>query len=405
MAVDLGPRSYPTRSGRIIQNVLPNILMLEPDIRKCNYLAFSQRLKSRSTMQEKVTYDVDEFLPITDTTSAAVTGTTAETIPVSNANYFRPNALWQNQRTSEVMHVREVNVGSGNITVTRAVSALNSGGGTAAAAINSGDTLLRISVAMSETTPRQVTHTRTPSEVFNFAQQTRWDLKLTRRQMKRAFENEDEMPRELTKMMDEVRMDTDRMHLFGERGRWEDDNGDDITLAGGMRPFITSNVFAVGGTLFKSAFDDFLETNGFAYGSMTKMLFCSKKVISALGHMLDSIARFNINTSGDKNVRIGSTVLHYQPPTDGELYIVEDRNITLQRSGEAYGIDMNQLERRHFSNNGFSGLMELIRQTQDKGDVGQANTIIQDECITMGDERNHFMLSGVDGGSYAVTTV
>lgn len=405
MAVDIGPRSYPTRSGRIIQNVLPNIMMLEPDLRNANLLNLMQRVTSRPTKAEKVVYDVDERLPTTDTTSAAVSGTTAETLPMSNAEYFRPNTIWQNARTDEVVLVREVNIGTGNITVTRAVSALSSGGGTAAAAINSGDTFNRISTAVSEAIQRQVTHTRTPSEVYNYCMQMRWDLKLSRRQMKRAFENEDEMPRELNKMMDEVRMDTDRAYLFSERGRFEDENGDDFTLCGGIRPFISSNTLAVGGTLFKSTFDDFLSTNGFAYGSASKVLFCSKKVLLAVSQMTDTIARFNINTSGTKGMTLGTQVLHYVVPTGGELYLVEDRNITEQRSGEAYGVDMNHVERRHFTNNGFSGLMEHIANTEDKGDVGVAHTIIQDDCITMGDERVHFSVTGVDGGSYSVSTV
>ena len=83
MAVDLGPRSYPTRSGRIVQNVLPNILLLDSDIKAANFTAFAQRLNSRSTRQEKVTYDTDTFIPNTDTTSAAVSSTTQTTIPVS----------------------------------------------------------------------------------------------------------------------------------------------------------------------------------------------------------------------------------------------------------------------------------------------------------------------------------
>ena len=301
--------------------------------------------------------------------------------------------------------VSDTNVGTGNITVVRAVTALSSSGGTAAAAMNSGDTLIRLNTAVSELNRRQVTQTTTPSEVYNYCQQMRWDLALSRRQLKRAFENEDEMPRELTKMMKEVRMDTDKGYLFNERARYTDDNSDDVTIMGGIRPAISTYTLAVGGTLFKSTFDDFLAEEGFKHGGAKKIFFVSRKIITAFTNMLDTIASYEINTSGDRNVWIGSKVLHYMGPTGDDLLIVEDRNITDLRSGEGYGVDMTQLERRHFSNNGFSGNMEMIRNTQDVDDTGQATTIIQDDCITWGQEKNHFKITGVEGGSYSVSTV
>jgi len=206
-------------------------------------------------------------------------------------------------------------------------------------------------------------------------------------------------------MMKEIQMDADRAYLFNERARFTDDNSDDVTIMGGVRPAITTNTLAVGGTLFKGTFDEWLSEEGFLYGSSTKLFLVSRQIMIAFTNMLDTIASFDINTSGDKNVWIGSTVLHYMGPTGDDLLIAEDRNITDLRPGEGYLLDMSAIERRHFSNNGFSGNMELLTDTQDRDDTGRAWTIIQDDCLTWGNENVHGKVTGVEGGSYSVSTV
>jgi hypothetical protein len=403
--VALGRRSYNVRSDRIIPNVLPNIILIDNDIRRAHYLAFSMGLKSMSTKQEKVTWDVDEFAPIKDTTSAAVSSTTATTIPVTNPTYYLPNELWQNQRTDEVIQIKEVNVGTGNLTVVRAVTALNSSGGSAAATMASGDQLNRISALMSENSSRQITRTTTPTEVFNYAQQQRTDLSLSMRQQKREMVNNNELPYLSEKAMKEFRMTLNRTYLFGERARFTDENGDDVTATGGIRPFITTNVFDVGGTLFKSSLDEFLVNYGLRFGSTRKILFSSSQVILAFTQMYDSITRHDVEIKGALGARIGTTVLHYTAPNGSDLAIVEDRNITEQRPGEAYGVDMTELVRRPFTNNGISGDLQLLRGTQDKDDLGMVDTLVADDCITYGYEKAHFTLKNVQGGSFSVPIV
>lgn len=405
MALVLGRRSFNQRSSRIVPNVMPNIILIDGDIKAANFLAFTQRLRRRSTPQEKITWDTDEFAPITDTLSAAVSSTTQTTIPVSNPTFFIPNETWQNQRTDEIFKVTEVNIGTGNITVVRAISALNSSGGTAAATMNSGDQLNRLASLVGENSSRQVTRTTNHTEVFNFCQQMRKDLSLSERQLKRQFLNENEMPREQAKMMKEFRMDIDRNMLFSEKARFTDESGDDVTMTGGMRQFITENIFDVGGTLFKSAFDEFLVEQGLRHGSANKVLYASTDVILAFTQMLDTISTHEINVSGVKGVTIGTTVLHYLAPNGHELLIVEDRNISEQRPGEAYGVDMTELEMREFTNNGLTGAMKLVTDTQDRDDMGNVTTLVGDSGLTYGFDKAHFTLKNVDGGSFSVPNV
>jgi len=202
------------------------------------------------------------------------------------------------------------------------------------------------------------------------------------------------------KMLKEFRMDMDRAHLFGERARFTNNAGDDTTLMQGIRPSISTNTFSVGGTLYKSELDEWLVEEGMRYGSRDKMLFASTDVILAFTQMVDTNLSFQVDLVGKEGVTFGVSVLRYIAPNGGRLMIIEDRNISEQYNGEAYLVDMTQMERRVFSNNGRSGEMHIIPNTQDPDDPGRVDTIMGDCTVTWGSEKTHGKLTGVAGGSY-----
>jgi hypothetical protein len=401
----LGRRAYSTRSDRIVRNVMPNIILIDDNIVEAHFLAFMQNLTTVTTPQEKFTWDIDVHSPTTDTLSAAVTSTTQTVIQVSNVAYFLPNELWQVKRTDEVLMVKELNVGTGNISVKRAVSALEGGGGTAAATMVSGDQLNKISSAVAENSTRQVTRTTIPSEVYNYAQKFRKDLSMSDRQIKRKFDNGgSELDYQRMKETKEFRMDLNRAFLFNQRGRYSNDSSDDITLTGGIRPFITTNVLTVDGTLYKSAFDEFLFQKGMRYGNSNKMMFASGEVMLAFSQMLDNIAQFDVKISGNMGATIGTSVLKYKS-NKGNLMIVEDQNITDQHPGEAYIVDMHALKIQEFSGNGRSGAMKMKLGTQDPDDDGSVDTFSGDMGLSYGSELFHAKITGVDGGSFSSAIV
>jgi len=397
----LGRRSYNVRSNRIVRNVMPNIILIDDNIVEAHFLAFLQELNTVKTPQEKFTWDVDIHSPTYDNLSAAVSSTSQTTIPVDNVDYFLPNELWQNKRTGEVFQVKELNTGTGNITVKRAVSALSSGGGTAAAAMLDNDQVNKIASAVSENSSRQVTRTTIPSEVYNYTQMFRKELSMSDRQNKRAFDNGgSELDYQREKQTKEFRMDLDRTFLFGERGRYDDDSGDNVTLCGGVRPFISTNTLDVGGTLYKSAFDEFLFQKGMRYGNSNKMMFASGKVMLAFNQMLDDISQFDVKISGSMGATIGTSVLKYKS-NKGNLLIVEDQNITDQHDGEAYIVDMHALKQQEFSGNGRSGAMKMIVGTEDNDDVGSVDTFYGDMGLSYGSELFHAKITNVDGGAFS----
>jgi hypothetical protein len=130
------------------------------------------------------------------------------------------------------------------------------------------------------------------------------------------------------------------------------------------------------------------------------MLFASTDVILAFTQMVDTNLSFQVDISGNEGVTFGVSVLQYIAPNGGRMMIVEDRNISNQYNGEAYLIDMTQMERRVFSNNGISGEMHVIPNTEDPYDPGTVDTVMADMTQTWGSELCHGKLTNVSGGSY-----
>ena len=71
----VGLRKYSTQSGRIVTNVLPKIILINENINDAAFLAFFSECKKVTTPQEKITWDVDEYLAIKDLVNGAVSGT------------------------------------------------------------------------------------------------------------------------------------------------------------------------------------------------------------------------------------------------------------------------------------------------------------------------------------------
>lgn len=399
MALTIGKRQYPNRSysTRVYEDIQQKIFLVDSDIASVGYLAFSNRLPTRKTMTEKVEWDTDELSARTDTLNGAVSSTTQTTITVDNPTYFIPSEYWINTRSEEIVGISSVDYENSQLSVIRGFA------GSTAAAMSDGDTLAKIGSYAGEDSTRMVTRTTTPTSVYNYCQQMRKDLAMTSRQIKRAWKNgEAEFPYQSMKALKEFRIDLANAYLFSKRSR-DTVDGDDVTTMNGLRPVITTNTYAVDGVLYKNLLDDFLVDEGFRYGSQNKILFCSTDVIKAFTSIVDQNLSFQTDISAKKGVSFGVTVGKYLSPSGGELMLVHDRNISNYFPGEAYGVDMSQLSRVEFSNNGISGAMHVLTHTEDADDIGRTDTIFGDQCITYGYEPAHFKLTGVSGGSYAAS--
>lgn len=395
----IGRRQFNTQVGRIIPNVLPQIILIDENLNDAAFLAFYSRVAAMNTGQEQFFWDIDRFLALSDTTDGAVSGTTATTIQVDNPTFFIPGQLWSNVRTGEIMYITAVNTSTSVITVDRAVTALNSSGGTAAAAINDADTLIRLGPAVGEVSTRQTTQTTTPAEVSNFAQAMRWELALTRRQIKRKYLTDAELPYQQKKIMKQAQKDMNGIFIAGEKARYTSSDQGDITLTAGINTVITTETFAVGGTLHEYDLDEFLVEQGLRRGSRNKVIFASTQFILAMTQIAKDRLRHDSIAFGPTRGGFGVQVLFYMAPNGAEVMIVEDRFMSENFNGDAFGCDMSVLKRMVFSGNGFNDDLHVISGTQDPDDTGETSTLYADMGLRYGSEDFHFKITGVTGGA------
>lgn len=395
----VGRRAYNNRSGRIIPNVLPRIILIDDNPAGDAFLAIMVKAlgPGRATKQEKVTWDVDEYRARTDTTSASATST-ATTISVTTATYYNAGEQWMNKRTGEHFYISSVSTAQGNIDVIREISALSSGGGTAKAAMNSGDTLVRIGALVGEDNRRQAYKHTLPAEVFNFTEAKRWDISVSRRQMKREFENDDEFSYLEKKQMVEARRELNAMFIAGERGRFDHPSMGDTTMTDGFRSVIATNTFPVGGTLFEYDFDDWLINEALVHVTGNVLFPVSRAVMLAFTQMGKDRLSYQVDLGGKKGA-IGVQVTEYVAPNGVRLMMFEDRYLSEVFSGEGFTLDGSMLERRVFSNNGIDDDLHLIANTEDDDDMGRVDTLYCDMGLQYGAEVHHGYLSGVTGGA------
>ena len=94
VTISTGRRQYDTRSDRIDPNVMPTIVLRDRNLQQGNFLTFYSRARTRTTVTEKIQWDIDTFMPTNDTTSASVTSTATQ-IAVSNVARYVAGQVWK----------------------------------------------------------------------------------------------------------------------------------------------------------------------------------------------------------------------------------------------------------------------------------------------------------------------
>ena len=398
VTISTGRRQYDDRSDRIIPNVMSNLILTDRDLQEGNFLTFFSRVPTETTRQEKVQWDVDDYLPTSDQVDASFTA--AETIiGVDNPARFAKGQTYRCKRTGEVMRVSSVNAGTKKVTFVRAITALSSGGGTAAAALVADDVLIRLMPTVGEDNRRQTTQTTVPEQVYTYTQAIRYELEMSRRQRKRSFlSGESEWSYQVEKTLLQARKDINGAFLANERGRYNDPDEGDITLTRGMLNVPTTNVLAVGGgTLYQNTLNEWLAEEGLRRGPRNKVLAASNDLILAITEMFNELAHFNVPMNVGR-ATMGVQVITYMGPTGGQLMIVEDRFLSDNYNGDGVLVSFQDVKRPVFTNHGINDELHWEQNTQDPDDTGAAWTLIGDFGLKWGDEIVHGKITGATAG-------
>lgn len=300
-------------------------------------------------------------------------------IVVDNGEYFNANDIVLVPRTGERMQVTAVS--SNTLTVSRSI------GTTAAAALVDNDPLFIIGNAFGQGSNSADAIYKQKTAKYNYTQifKTTIDISGTHDAETSYTGKTREEERKIKGV--EHMIDIERAFMFGEKGSGTDKDGKECYYTGGVLETITTNIQdESGSTLTEDEFEAFLGDYAFAYGSLSKYMFASSTIISAI----NKFARSDLQTVPGEKV-FGVQLQKYLSP-HGELFIVKEPLFT----GTIYGgyavvLDMKELKYRYLSGRD----TRLLTNIQ----AGESDTV-KDQYITeagleMRLEKSHSILKGV----------
>lgn len=201
-------------------------------------------------------------------------------IVVDDATLFAVNDIVDAVATGEILLVTAVNTGTNTLTVVR------SWGATAAASIADNAYLLIVGNAFPEAGAYQFSPETTESIVYNYLQDSRDGFGGTFVLDRHELYGQDERTKKRAKHLLNHQRRMEASLIFGERADSTAGSGSEATprkTTGGLLEFLTSNVTAVGGTLTKTVWNNWLR-DLFVNGEPEKVIFCSSLVAGAINN-------------------------------------------------------------------------------------------------------------------------
>lgn len=366
---------------RRTRDVSPAMAQLEPDAGPL--ITLLSKIKKRATADPKIEWFEDELLPRFDVLGAALTAA-ASTMTVTNYKYFRIGDLVMVNR-AEIVYV-SATPSSTTVSITRAF------GETSAAAASNGDQLMILSNTNEEGATRRALLSTQRVPVFNYCQIMRHPFGYTETaRVTDTFAGNDEES-EQSKQLIEHKKDAEYAFLLGER--IENTAGTHPKRATrGCSNFITTNVTDAGGTLTETTFENFVRVCN-RYGSNSKVLLCSPKLIS----VINGFGRDKLRTT-DATKTYGISLSEYQN-AGRKLYLHEHKLLTNSSLTDFNGIagwgillDISDLELRYMK-----GRITRLKTGIQANDADERiDEYISEIGLEMHQEKKHGLLTGVTG--------
>lgn len=272
-------------SNQIKIDMSDKIALLDPDVSQ--FSTILMKLPQESAKSYLKEWLEDRLLPVTSALAAtAASSDTSLTLTTNEGNYFRAGDLIRITSTGEC--VRVTTAGASALTVVRAVGTVAAA--SAASSATAGQ-LVKVggSNAQGATLPTALIAQKTRN--YNYSSITRNAFRFTETEIATEQYGGSVFEWESYKKAQEHKQDIENTLFFGARSYSA--STPPRHTAGGLHEYISTNITSAGGTLSKSAFNDFMRT-GLQYGSSNKVLFAAPivaQVISA--YLQDNWVRAN----------------------------------------------------------------------------------------------------------------
>lgn len=341
--------------------------------------AVTMKMRKAKCFNPKFEWLEDDYIPTADTVSATAV-TAAVTMAMNGITYFRTADVVQVLNTGEIVYVTAIS--GDNIIVTRSI------GATAAAQLVPGDSVVVVGNANYEGSGKRTLKSMEKTTVFNYTQIFRWPFGATGTLQASKLYGGNDMTHQNRVAGLQHRIQMERSFLFGEKAA-NTGGATPVRYCDGVLARISTNETTISTTLTLATMETFLRT-GFRYGSKTKILFASRKIVSYL-NLIAAASIETLPTSKKFPLALAQYVSGH-----GNCYIVthnllEGAGTNEHYQGTALLLDMDSIFYRYLQ-----GRDTKLRQNiQPNDEDGRTDEFISEAAPMIVTEKNHSFMDGV----------
>lgn len=362
-----------------------DIAELDPD--ESQFTTMLSKMASKPAIREKINWLEHELHPRKSALAASATSAaTGLTVTTGEGSYFRAGDVVRNAVTGEAYLVSSVSTDT--LTVSRAIGAVS------AASSASGVDLVIVSNAAKQGATLGTRKIVKKVLGYNYQQIYRSPFGFTNTNVEIARYGGSEPNFEAKTKLIEHKRGLEQTAFWGARSftAYGSDN-EPTGTAGGMKEFISTNVYAAGGTLTEANFDTYLR-GGLQHGSRNKVLFAAPLAMQAIsGFLRDNITK---TTQGDR--LWGAKVDAYISGAYGtNIPVMVKRpwndfsSSSSQYGGWIFGVDMDYVKIRPLRPTA------LLRNRQANDADETTHEYLTEVSFEIAVEKNHFLVTGITG--------
>lgn len=320
---------------RRVLDVSNRIAYLEPD--ETPFTVIMMRAKKVAAESAEIIWYEDQLgARWTQVNNASGYAYDATSIVVDDGAIFAANDILKVPRTGETMLVTAVSTNT--LTVVRDFGQTRPSATPTAYDLLDNDWVLLIGNAMKEGSTVPVEKIGQPTKVSNYCQIFRTPFSVTgTTAAEKTRTSEQERTRLTQQKGKEHRIDIERAMLFGEKREYISGNEIRRTM-GGILQFIKTNVYDAGGALTEAEFENDFCEQIFKYGSSTKLLVASDRLIS----VINGFGRDKLQTVSRQEA-YGLRMTRYIS-AHGDLLIVKSKVLINHYAGWGILIDPDKIE-------------------------------------------------------------
>lgn len=363
-------------------DVAKRIAYLEPD--ETPFTVILMRAKKKAAGSAEVIWYEDQLgARWTKVNNGAGYNYDATGVVVDEGSIFVVNDILKVPRTGETMLVTAV--ATNTLTVVRDFGQTRPGGDPDAYDLVDNDWVLLIGNAMKEGSNVPSEKIGQPAKKSNYCQIFRTPFSLTgTTEAESTRTSEQERTRLTRKKGMEHKIDIERAVLFGEKREYISGNEIRRTL-GGVTQFINSNIYDAGGALTESEFENSFCEQVFKYGSSTKLLVSSSRLIS----VINGFGREKLQVV-PKDKAYGLRMTRYIS-AHGDLLIVPSKVLVNYFAGYGMVVDVDKVEFKPLRDT------QLKRNIQPDDEDALRDEYFTEATLKVENEECHGIIKGVTG--------